>query len=170
MADRSKKITELTSTAVVANGDLFHVVVGVSATPANRSITFSSLADQIVSLKSLSNTSQANAAAQINAFSFIEVSGANTIEAGQSNDVFRFQNGVGIEISTVSGANVIIATANNTQEQRIRVANNSANVGDARPIIDFQTSGNTDNITIDITESVSNDSIVVDFTVPDKEL
>lgn len=164
------KISALTSTTTIANGDIIHVVVNPASSPVNRKMTFTAFADQLVAARSLANTDQANAAGQINTFSFIEVANSTTLEAGQSNDVLRFSNGVGIALSTDGAANVIIATANNTQEQRVRVANNSANVGDARPIIDFQTSGNTDNITINISESIANDSIVVNFAIPDKAL
>ena len=120
------KISALTATATIANGDILHVVVNPASTPVNRSMTFTAFADQLVAARSLANTSQANAAAQINAFSFIEVADSTTLEAGQSNDVFRFSNGVGVVISTSGGSNVVIGTANNTQEQRVRVANNSA--------------------------------------------
>lgn len=168
MTTRYSKITQLGTTTAIANGDLLHVVVSPTSTPVNKVTTFGNLLSQLVARGSLANTQQANAQLQINAFSQVEVSGQANLVAGQSNDVLRFANGVGIVLTTDGGANLTISTANNTQNQKIKFANSGTVVGQPRGTLNITKSGNTENIFITFADNIDNDRFDIDFRVPDK--
>lgn len=168
MANRFTKISELSSQTTIANGDIIQVIVNPTSTPVNKIVTFQTLVQQIVAKASLANTQQANAAAQINAFSQVEVSGQANLVAGQANDVLRFANGVGIVLETDGSANLTIKTANNTQAQKIKFANSGTVVGQPRGTLNITKSGNTENIFITFADNIDEDRFDIDFRVPDK--
>lgn len=168
--NRTTKISDLQTTQNLSNNDIFHVVVNTGSNPTNRSITANTLLSALISLGKLANTKQANAQLQINAFSQIEVGGQSNLVAGQSNDVLRFANGVGIVLETDGQANLTIKTANNTQVQKIRIANNNNVVGQPRQTLNITTSGNTENIALTFYDNIDEDRFDLDFRIPDKRL